>query len=87
MGAPQELVQKNAQLVAVARQLGGDAERDKAALRAELEADSAKQAQRLAQQIDQQRSDREQQEVRPAHPRFPASLLPASRPEHIPTTA
>ena len=87
MGAPQELVQKNTQLVAVARQLGGDAERDKAALRAELEADSAKQAQRFAQQIGQQRSEREQQGVRPAPLRFHASLLPVFRPEHIPNIA
>ena len=60
----QELVQKNAQLVAVTRQLGADAERDKAALRAELEGEAAHRTHRLAHQLAQQRSEREAQEVR-----------------------
>lgn len=47
----------------VSRRLGSDAERDKAALRAELEGEAASSMQRLAQKIDNYRAEREQQEV------------------------
>ncbi len=60
----QELQEKNAQLLAVMRRLGEDAEADRAALRKELEAESAARAQRLATQITQQREERLRQEVR-----------------------
>ena len=63
VGTSQELQAKNAQLLAVTRQLGSDAEREKAALRAELEGEAASRMERLAHQIAQQRSEREQQEV------------------------
>lgn len=61
--AQQELQEKNAQLLAVTRQLGQDAERDKAQLRSDLEAESAERATRLASQIAQQREERLRQEV------------------------
>ena len=60
----QELQEKNAQLLAVTRQLGADAERDRAALRADLEAEAAGRAERLSAQIAQQREERLRQEVR-----------------------
>lgn len=59
----QDLQAKNSQLLMVSRRLGSDAERDKAALRAELEEEAASRMQRLAQKIDNHRAEREQQEV------------------------
>ncbi len=59
----QELQEKNAQLLAVTRKLGNDAERDREALRRDLEEEFAQRAQRLAAQIAQQREERLRQEV------------------------